>query len=109
AGRSIRNSSIALEPQSNPEDGADLEAAIDQAIAACGDDTRAAKRLVREEKNGVRPRSIIGKIYSNAAAFPAEVESSAFVSRQLPSFSFLPIFALLDLLPSSVAFDVEAK
>ncbi len=45
------------------------------------------KQLVKEEKGGASPRSVIGKMYQNAANFPAEAELTAFASNA--SYNFL--------------------
>lgn len=45
------------------------------------------KQLVKEDKTGASPKSIIGKMYKNAADFPAEAECAAFASNA--SYDFL--------------------
>jgi hypothetical protein len=45
-GRAPRNNLMSSAPQSHPEDGDGLEAAVDQAIAACGGDMRSAIRAL---------------------------------------------------------------
>jgi hypothetical protein len=45
------------------------------------------KQLVKEEKAGASPKSIIGKMYKNASSFSREAECAAFASNA--SFDFL--------------------
>jgi hypothetical protein len=44
--RAPRNNLMCSAPQSHPEDGDGLEAAVDQAIAACGGDMRSTIRAL---------------------------------------------------------------
>jgi hypothetical protein len=44
--RAPRNNLMSSAPQSHPEDGDGLEAAVDQAIAACGGDMRSTIRAL---------------------------------------------------------------